>query len=62
MRYLFAAVAIFFALSARAADLPKFKAQEIDTGLKRGTCRAQNSMARLARSRETNERPVVAAP
>ncbi|MBN9121534.1 MAG: VCBS repeat-containing protein [Planctomycetes bacterium] len=36
MRYLFAALAAFFALPAPAADLPKFKTQEIDTGLKIG--------------------------
>lgn len=36
MRYLFAAIATFFALPAFAADLPKFKTQEIDTGLKIG--------------------------
>jgi hypothetical protein len=33
MRYLFAAFATCFALPALAADFPKFKAQEIDTGL-----------------------------
>ncbi len=36
MRYLFAALAALFALPAPAADFPKFKAQEIDTGLKIG--------------------------
>ncbi|QJW95497.1 FG-GAP repeat domain-containing protein [Frigoriglobus tundricola] len=36
MRSLFAAIAIIFAAPADAADLPKFKAQEIDTGLKIG--------------------------
>ncbi len=36
MRYLFAAITIIFAAPADAADLPKFKAQEIDTGLKIG--------------------------
>ncbi len=36
MRYLFAALAAALALPALAADLPKFKAQEIDTGLKIG--------------------------
>lgn len=36
MRYLFAALVSFLALPAIAADLPKFKTQEIDTGLKIG--------------------------
>jgi hypothetical protein len=36
VRYLLAALAGFFALPAPAADLPKFKSQEIDTGLKIG--------------------------
>ncbi len=36
MRYLFAAFAALFALPVFAADFPKFKAQEIDTGLKIG--------------------------
>lgn len=36
MRYLFAALAGLLPLSATAADFPKFKAQEIDTGLKIG--------------------------
>jgi hypothetical protein len=36
MRYLFAAFAACFALPALAADFPKFKMQEIDTGLKIG--------------------------
>ena len=36
MRYLFAALTAALALPALAADLPKFKAQEIDTGLKIG--------------------------
>jgi hypothetical protein len=36
MRYLFAAVTLVFALPALGADLPKFKTQEIDTGLKIG--------------------------
>jgi hypothetical protein len=36
MRYLFTALATLFALNAVAADVPKFKTQEIDTGLKIG--------------------------
>lgn len=36
MRYLFTALATIFALPAIAADAPKFKTQEIDTGLKIG--------------------------
>src|SRR5262245_55402252 len=36
MRYLFATLASLFALPALAAEFPKFKAQEIDTGLKIG--------------------------
>ena len=36
MRYLFTMIAIIFAAPAGAADLPTFKAQEIDTGLKIG--------------------------
>ena len=36
MRYLFAALACVLPLSATAAELPKFKTQEIDTGLKIG--------------------------
>ncbi len=36
MRYLFSALVALFALPLFAADLPKFKTQEIDTGLKIG--------------------------
>jgi hypothetical protein len=36
MRYFLAAFAVVFALPGFAADLPKFKTQEIDTGLKIG--------------------------